>query len=38
MANISRRGFIRPLDMDMYPMRYVEITDSKINEKLIYTV
>ena len=32
------RGFIRPLDLDMYPMRYVEITDSKINEKLIYTV
>ena len=34
---IVTRGFIRPLDMDMYPMRYVEITESKISEKLIYT-
>ncbi len=34
---IATRGFVRPLDMDMYPMRYVEITDNKINEKLIYT-
>jgi len=34
---IVTRGFIRPLDMDMYPMRLVEITDSKISEKLIYT-
>ena len=34
---IVTRGFIRPLDMDMYPMRYVEINDSKISEKLIYT-
>ena len=34
---IVTRGFIRPLDMDMYPMRYVEITGDKINEKLIYT-
>ena len=34
---IVTRGFVRPLDMDMYPMRYVEITDSKISEKLIYT-
>jgi len=34
---VVTRGFIRPLDMDMYPMRYVEITDGKINEKLIYT-
>ena len=34
---IVTRGFIRPLDLDMYPMRYVEITDNKISEKLIYT-
>ena len=34
---IVTRGFIRPLDMDMYPMRLVELTDGKINEKLIYT-
>jgi Icc protein len=34
---IVTRGFIRPLDLDMYPMRYVEITDGKISEKLIYT-
>ncbi len=34
---IVTRGFIRPLDMDMYPMRLVEITDEKISEKLIYT-
>ncbi len=34
---ITTRGFIRALDLDMYPMRYVEIEDNKINEKLIYT-
>ncbi len=34
---IVTRGFIRPLDMDMYPMRYVEIQNNEINEKLIYT-
>ncbi len=34
---IVTRGFIRPLDLDMYPMRYVEIIDKKIHEKLIYT-
>jgi Icc protein len=34
---IVTRGFIRPLDMDQYPMRYVEITEGKISEKLIYT-
>ncbi|MDF1881984.1 metallophosphoesterase [Sulfurimonas sp. MAG313] len=34
---IVTRGFIRPLDLDMYPMRYVEINGSKIDEKLIYT-
>ena len=36
-TTIVTRGFIRPLDLDMYPMRYVEITDGKITEKLIYT-
>ncbi len=34
---IVTRGFIRPLDLDMYPMRYVEINNNKISEKLIYT-
>jgi len=34
---IVTRGFVRPLDLDMYPMRYVEIQESKISEKLIYT-
>jgi len=34
---IVTRGFIRPLDLDMFPMRYVEITGSKIQEKMIYT-
>lgn len=34
---IVTRGFIRALDMDAYPMRYVEIQGQKINEKLIYT-
>jgi len=34
---IATRAFIRPLDMDMFPMRYVEINDAKISEKLIYT-
>ncbi len=34
---IVTRGFIRPLDLDMYPMRYVEINNGEISEKLIYT-
>ena len=34
---IATRGFVRPLDLDMYPMRYVEINNGGINEKLIYT-
>lgn len=34
---IVTRGFIRPLDLDMYPMRYVHINDNEIHEKLIYT-
>ena len=37
MKMIVTRGFVRPLDMDAYPMRYIEINDNKITEKLIYT-
>jgi Icc protein len=35
---IVTRGFIKPLDLEQYPMRYIEIKDEKISEKLIYTV
>jgi len=34
---VVTRGFIRPLDLDTYPMRYVEINGNNIMEKLIYT-
>ncbi len=34
---VVTRGFIRPLDLDMYPMRYVKIVDKEVQEKLIYT-
>ncbi len=34
---IVTRGFVRPLDLDMYPMRYVELNGNQISEKLIYT-
>jgi len=34
---VVTRGFVRPLDLDMYPMRYVEIVEDKVYEKLIYT-
>ncbi len=34
---IVTRGFIRPKDLDMYPMRYVELSGDTINEQLIYT-
>jgi Icc protein len=34
---IATRGFIRPLDLDMYPMRYVALNGNNIMEKLIYT-
>ena len=37
VAVIVTRGFIRPKDLDMYPMRYVELSGNSINEKLIYT-
>jgi len=34
---VVTRGFVRPLDMDRYPMRLVELSNKKISEKLIYT-
>ncbi len=34
---ITTRGFIRPLDLDQYPMRLITLSDNKIDEKLIYT-
>jgi Icc protein len=34
---IVTRGFIRPKDLDMYPMRYVELEGNNIHQKLIYT-
>jgi len=34
---IATRGFVRPLDLDQYPMRHVEIKEGKIDQKLIYT-
>jgi len=34
---IVTRGFVRPIDLDQYPMRHVEVTKNKINQKLIYT-
>ena len=34
---IATRGFVRMLDMDMFPMRYVEMNGKQISEKLIYT-
>ncbi len=37
VETVVTRGFVRPLDLDQYPMRYVEILDNKINHKLIYT-
>jgi Icc protein len=37
VKTITTRGFIRPLDLDEYPMRYVEISENEVSEKLIYT-
>jgi len=37
VKTITTRGFIRPLDLDEYPMRYVEINNNEVSEKLIYT-
>jgi len=34
---IVTRGFVRPLDLDQYPIRYIEILENKISHKLIYT-
>jgi Icc protein len=34
---IVTRGFIRPLDKNQYPMRYIAFKDQKMQEKLIYT-
>jgi Icc protein len=34
---IVTRGFVRPLDLEMYPMRYIKVNKSHIEEKLIYT-
>ncbi|MCB4748119.1 MAG: metallophosphoesterase [Sulfurovum sp.] len=34
---ITTRGFIRPLDLDEYPMRYIELNGNQLSEKLIYT-
>ena len=34
---IVTRGFIKPLDLDQYPMRYIELKGKEISEKLIYT-
>ena len=37
VTTIVTRGFIRPKDLDMYPMRYIELSGNTIKEKLIYT-
>ena len=37
VKTITTRGFIVPLDLDEYPMRYVEISHNEVSEKLIYT-
>lgn len=37
VKTITTRGFIRPLDLDEYPMRYIKIKENEVSEKLIYT-
>jgi len=37
VTTIVTRGFIRPKDLDMYPMRYVELSGEKLTHKLLYT-
>ena len=37
VKTITTRGFIRPLDLEEYPMRYIEIKENEVSEKLIYT-
>ena len=34
---IVTRGFVRPIDLDNYPMRLIELDGNKVSEKLIYT-
>jgi len=34
---IVTRGFIRPKDLDAYPMRHITLTGSNLTQKLIYT-
>ena len=34
---IVTRGFVRPLDLEMYPMRYIQVNSSTMEEKLKYT-
>jgi len=34
---VVTRGFIKPLDLEQYPMRYIKIKGQEISEKLIYT-
>jgi Icc protein len=34
---IVTRGFVRPLDKNQYPMRYIAFEGEKMHEKLIYT-
>jgi Icc protein len=38
VTTITTRGFVRPLDLDEYPMRYIELNGTELSEKLIYTV
>ena len=37
VKTITTRGFIKPFDLDQYPMRYIEIKNNDVSEKLIYT-
>jgi len=30
-------GFVRPFDLVIYPIYYIEITGNKVSEKLIHT-
>ncbi len=34
---ITTRGFVRPLDLDQYPMRLITLQGNRVEEKLIYT-
>ena len=37
VKTITTRGFVRPLDLDEYPMRYIQLDGNELSEKLIYT-